>query len=489
MFVTIINLCLTVAVSEYQHLRNRFGSSSPLGKKLITIQIIYPPSMERRQFLYATGVCGFAGAMGYLKGEKPEEEAKESSGETEVDETPERGTPEESDSMLFGVTPEKLWSFETQGKVFAAPTIANGYAYVASKDGYLYAFKEEESDSKRDDEELRMFKTDLENTNSQDNRGPKKNVREAWSFNAEGDIWGNPVIVDGVLYFGSENGIFHSVDGSNGEEIWRNEVGGAVSPPALIDGTVYFSAVKVTNMEGRNPEVEADKPGTVYALDPDSGDINWAFEKNYQILSPPAVDNDTVYVGCWDTNFYAINAETGEEKWRFEEAENVFCGTKAALLNGTLYIGNHDHNLYAINADDGSLIWSFETEDKVVSSAVATQDGIYVGSLDDHLYGVDPETGEELWDFKAAGPIASSPAYKDNVLYVGSGGNSIHAVNSNSGDGIWSYDVDGSVVSSPLVSNGTIYVGSNDKKVYSLENKVVEEEDLEDPEDPETAVD
>lgn len=428
--------------------------------------------MDRRQFVYTAGVCCSAFLSGPLLDDKKQDSSPE------VDHEPVRGTPNESDSILFGITPEKLWSFETEDKVFATPIVANGYAYVGSKDGKLYAFGEKDSDEDIGEEEVRMFKINPENTNSVKNRGPKENVQKEWEFDSGGDIWGNPVIVDGRLYFGSENGTFYSVDAEDGKKRWEKKIGGAISPPALVDDTVYFSAVKISNMEDRNPKFEADNAGTVYALNPDDGSAKWSFKKDFRILSPPAVDGERIYVGCWDTNFYAIDAETGEEAWRFERANSLFCGTKAAVYDGVLYIGNHDHNVYAIDTNDGTLEWEFETGGKVVSSAVATEDGVFVGSLDGNLYGIDSKTGELLWSFEASGPVASSPGFRDGVLYVGSGGERIHAVNSNSGDSIWEYNVEGSVVSSPLVSKNTVYVGSNDKRVYSIENKLVKEDDL-----------
>jgi len=36
---------------------------------------------------------------------------------------------------------------------------------------------------------------------------------------------------------------------------------------------------------------------------------------------PPLAD-DTVYVGSWDSFFYALDATTGKEKWRYKTGED-----------------------------------------------------------------------------------------------------------------------------------------------------------------------
>ena len=45
--------------------------------------------------------------------------------------------------------------------------------------------------------------------------------------------------------------------------------------------------------------------------------VKWKFQTADEVFASPAVVGGMVYIGSADTNFYAINAETGIEKWRF----------------------------------------------------------------------------------------------------------------------------------------------------------------------------
>jgi len=65
--------------------------------------------------------------------------------------------------------------------------------------------------------------------------------------------------------------------------------------------------------------------------------------------SSPAVANGIIYVGSRDKNLYAIDAVTGNEKWRFTTGDWV--DSSPAVANGIVYVGSNDKNLYAIGAN------------------------------------------------------------------------------------------------------------------------------------------
>ena len=67
---------------------------------------------------------------------------------------------------------------------------------------------------------------------------------------------------------------------------------------------------------------------------------------------------------------------------------------------GTVYIGSNDNHLYAVDAATGEERWRFETDGGVDSSPAVSADGsvVYVGSRDDRLYAVDTATGAESWN-------------------------------------------------------------------------------------------
>lgn len=152
-----------------------------------------------------------------------------------------------------------------------------------------------------------------------------------WQFKAGGPIISSPALSGGVLFFGSADSFLYAVDRSTGKEKWKFETGAPVSSsPAVTGGTVYFTGWD----------------GNVYALDEETGKVKWKFKMQYErkfqgkhlhgqepaqqtipdtwdfFSSSPAVENGVAYVGSGDGNVYALDATTGEQKWKFTKGRH-----------------------------------------------------------------------------------------------------------------------------------------------------------------------
>ena len=131
-----------------------------------------------------------------------------------------------------------------------------------------------------------------------------------------------------------------------------------------------------------------------------------------------------VYFGSYDNHIYAVDAETGGERWRFETGDSVH--SSPAVADGVLYSGSRDGNLYAVNIQTGEEKWRFRTEGKVKSSPSVAGGVVYFGSYDRNLYAVDTQTGEELWRLETEGwsppprqlPMARSTSAAMTAIYT-----------------------------------------------------------------------
>jgi len=197
----------------------------------------------------------------------------------------------------------------------------------------------------------------------------------------------------------------------------------------------------------------------------------WAFATGDIIGdSSPVIGADgTVYIGSYDHNLYAVNAD-GTKKWEFATGDKIN-SSPAIGIDGTVYIGSNDSNLYAVNAD-GTQKWVFSTGgryDGIWSHPVIGSDGtIYVGSGDYNLYAVNPN-GTKKWAFSIGWYIDSSPVIgTDGTVYVGSQYGKLFAINPD-GTKKWVFDTGDAIFSSPAIgADGTIYVGSCDTKLYAI---------------------
>jgi len=100
-------------------------------------------------------------------------------------------------------------------------------------------------------------------------------------------------------------------------------------------------------------------------VDARSGELRWRYKTGDVVHASPAVVDGKVYVGSWDTYFYALDAKNGRLMWRFKTGEDkrahLMMGIQgsAVVSQGAVYFGCRDANVYALDAGlgrcDGSL--------------------------------------------------------------------------------------------------------------------------------------
>lgn len=209
------------------------------------------------------------------------------------------------------------------------------------------------------------------------------------------------------------------------------------------------------------------------------------------VYSPPSVAGGVVYFGSENGNMYALDASTGELKWKYttpwnaQWSERGFLNSAPAVAGGLVYVGSLNGNVYAFDALSGAVKWSYLTRAQVESSPVISGNTVYIGSDDNHLYVLDTVTGAVKWTY----PISfapSPPAVSGGLVYVDVGcitgpvgcisGARLVALNATSGAQVWTFTCPsepmyvrwGITISGPAVSDGVVFIGGGDGDVYAL---------------------
>jgi outer membrane protein assembly factor BamB len=77
-----------------------------------------------------------------------------------------------------------------------------------------------------------------------------------------------------------------------------------------------------------------------------TGGKKWEFSTGWFVSSSPVIANGLLYVGCWDKNFYALDAATKTVKWKFSDVQ--VDGAPIVVENGKV-IGSYPSNSGVIN--------------------------------------------------------------------------------------------------------------------------------------------
>jgi outer membrane protein assembly factor BamB len=317
------------------------------------------------------------------------------------------------------------WAFKTNGKIFSSPIVQNGIVYIGSEDGYLYAIEEQSG-------------------------------KIHWKFKTGGAVHSSPAIFKNMVYIGSFDGYYYAIDTKTGHlkwkfktggENWFGEVGSLGMKPIdtyMDDLWDFFLSSPVINVEEKNPSVYfGSSDGNVYALNALTGELKWKFKANGSIHSSPVLYKNSLYIGSWDANLYALDVQTGKERWRFETGrKSGFAGIQStvAVANDMVYFGARDPFFFAINAETGKLVWKYNAASSwIISSAVVVNNVVYVGTSDSYLLlGLDAKRGTELFKFKTNGYIYSSPAIAGKSAYFGDFTGNFFALNIESSGKEWS---------------------------------------------------
>ncbi len=194
----------------------------------------------------------------------------------------------------------------------------------------------------------------------------------------------------------------------------------------------------------------------------------WIFRCEDEIRGSASYDNGVIYVGSYDHNLYALDAASGEFKWKFPTNGGIV--TRPAITNDLIFVGSEDGNLYAILPKTGKMAWTLPLESPIRSSPKIVEGHVFFGCDDGFLYGVNILSMRRVMKVDAGMAIRSSPAVTNDLIYFGNEGGDFLCVDFR-GQPKWRFRAKRAITSSPLVSQGIVYFTSLDGSVYALDAK------------------
>jgi outer membrane protein assembly factor BamB len=211
----------------------------------------------------------------------------------------------------------KIWEFETGNWNWVQPAVGDGLVYLGSMDHNLYALDADTGTL-------------------------------VWKRYLGAAIAGAPTLTDGVIYVGALDSRIHAVDAASGEPLWAFEVERKPflnwelpagrwfwGQPLVLDGVVYVGSLD----------------GNVYAIDADSGELAWSYEAGSPIRAGLVQQGALLYALTEDGNLTALDMETRQARWisalggdalakPAASDELVFASTSTGELIATDQFGN-----------------------------------------------------------------------------------------------------------------------------------------------------
>ncbi len=200
-----------------------------------------------------------------------------------------------------------------------------------------------------------------------------------------------------------------------------------------------------------------------------STELVWRFTCEDEVRSSPHVSNGMVFIGCYDTNLYALDAGRGEFRWKYATEGGI--SSSPTVWNDIVIVGSEDGAVYACDLRRGTLRWTFRTGKPVRSSPRVLERVIFIGSDDQHFYAIDGLRGSQIWKYRTWMPIRSSACIAGDSVYFGGGDGFVYALNMKNGGVRWKQRTQQPVISSPAFAENMVIVGSMDYTLYALDSE------------------
>ncbi|MBX3115249.1 MAG: PQQ-binding-like beta-propeller repeat protein [Fimbriimonadaceae bacterium] len=271
----------------------------------------------------------------------------------------------------------------------------------------------------------------------------------------KGYIHSAPTVHNEFMFVGDSTGVLAAI--KNKSTTWR----------AQLPGPIYARPIIAQNT------LVVGNHGAFFGFDPETGKQVWRTpmpKSNTAFTqSEPCTDGTRVYITCWDSHIYCLDAKTGEIVWRKPCQERTFAFSPAigspCLDDDSVYCVANGNGLFRFNKFTGEQHYEVAAPgDKFGHSSPVHHEGrIYAGGLGDNgsVWCVNAKTGEIIWECKTGSVIYdSSPTIGHGLLAIGNAEGILNIIRIRDGKLLTQHRLGGLFLSTPLIHNRKLYAAT-----------------------------
>jgi outer membrane protein assembly factor BamB len=275
------------------------------------------------------------------------------------------------------------------------------------------------------------------------------NGGELWDpISLPASSFSTPAVHNGLVYVGCDNyegSSLFAFDENTGEEIWNASIGLiGRSSPVVADGKVFVMSREQSlfSLKGND---------TVFALDAETGEILWNitignntnvlgnYLRTYGIdnriltsspVSTPAYYKGTLFVMSLQGILYALNGDTGGEKWTFNTSEAIsgieifpYHATSPAVVDNIVYVAFSKNlileeraYLFALDTKNGEIKWDYEIRDPEYDPSVPQRHVVFASPVVTDGLVLISENRWNSSELKFCGRIQCIGTYEENQM-------------------------------------------------------------------------
>jgi len=198
----------------------------------------------------------------------------------------------------------------------------------------------------------------------------------------------SPLIHDGILYIGHNQGYMKAYQLDNGKEIWSKYDDGAYhSKPVIYKDWVIYGNAK----------------GRVFARHSLTGKAEYIVDLDAAIETQGVIYKDRLVFHTRNHKIFCLDVNTGKILWSYKRSvpylTTIQRASKPLIYKDKIYVGFADGQIAAFSLEEGVILWErrLSTGNKFVdvdSSPVLFKNSILSGSINGDLVILDPDSGQ-----------------------------------------------------------------------------------------------
>ena len=232
-------------------------------------------------------------------------------------------------------------------------------------------------------------------------------------------MYAPPAVAGNLLFIGSCNGMFYSLDKTTGKVRWSYDTRKEGDQSQFHGAPLIAGGLIIVGTDGRDI-------GGVYAFDMTTGNLRWKYLIRGGFSDSRGIQTDilrlasSAYAVALGDELICLDLKSGRANWTYQSGlrkERSTWSQSPAVGAGRVFFGGLDGTVYALDARSGQVTWK-RYLGAPVSTALTVWGDLYLGTANSHIYRLNTETGQILADFKTEMTPIDTPAVAgDSILF------------------------------------------------------------------------
>jgi outer membrane protein assembly factor BamB len=306
------------------------------------------------------------------------------------------------------------WEFAADDAVDASPVVAGGRVYIADVAGTIYCL-----DSNDGSEQWRLttdvgfvagpaIDSDILVIGDLDGKVYAVDTATGklkWTHDVQGEISSGASFIDDRVLIASQDGNLYALARATGMPAWTYETSDQIQCSPSIAGDRTF----LGGCDG-NLHTVAIRDGKSSA-DP--------LPLGGPTGSTPAIVGERAFLPIMDGAVVAFDWKANRELWRYVDEERAQeYRTSAAVRDGVVVVASQNRQVDALDAETGQRKWRYTLRRRADASPVIAGEDVWLASTDGRLTRLSLTDGSEKWQFEIRGQFTSEPAIAGDRLFI-----------------------------------------------------------------------